>query len=180
MRKCRKRKQTFEGELDEYYERARRRFKANDSVEEEFEYLGNLLESVEQIIHSNRGFVGPRRPNRNREVEKLWWHNAYQNWDDEQFKEKFRINKETFDFVLNIIRQFIEKTPTNLVPNPIEPDRQLGLTLYRLAHGCSFVVMSDLFGVSKSLATKTFNHVVRELVVHLYNDYVKMLESEQE
>ena len=114
MRKCRKRKQTFEGELDEYYERARRRFKANDSVEEEFEYLGNLLESVEQIIHSNRGFVGPRRPNRNREVEKLWWHNAYQNWDDEQFKEKFRINKETFDFVLNIIRQFIEKTPTNL------------------------------------------------------------------
>ena len=38
MRKCRKRKQTFEGELDEYYERARRRFKANDSVDEELEY----------------------------------------------------------------------------------------------------------------------------------------------
>ena len=46
------------------------------------------------------------------------------------------------------------------------------LSLYRLSHGFSFVVMSDLFGVSKCLAINIFNYVVTELVVHLYYDYV--------
>lgn len=49
-----------------------------------------------------------------------------------------------------------------MVPNPIEPDRLLGLTIYRLAHGCTFPVVRDIFTISKSLATKTFNHVIRE------------------
>ena len=25
---------------------------------------------------------------------KIWWNNVYSNWDDEQFKETFRINKD--------------------------------------------------------------------------------------
>lgn len=51
----------------------------------------------------------------------------YRNWNDEQFKEKFRINKETFEYILNIIRPFIGKTPTNLVSNLIETAQQLAI-----------------------------------------------------
>ena len=54
------------------------------------------------------------------------------------------------------------------------------MTIYRLAHGVSFLVVGDLFGISKSLAIKTFNHVVRELVIHLYNGYIKLPTSEEE
>ena len=56
------------------------------------------------------------------------------------------------------------KTPTNAVPFPIEPHRQIVLTLYRLGHGCSFPVLSELFGVPRSLATETINLVCRLLV----------------
>ena len=102
----------------------------------------------------------------------------YQNWDEEQFKEKFRIFKCNIDYILSVIRPFIEKTPTNLVPDPIQPEKQLALTIYRLAHGCSFAVVSDLFVVSKVLAIEKRNHVIRELPVHFYNCYVKMTENE--
>ena len=39
---------------------------------------------------------------------------------------------------------------------PIKPERQLGLTIYHLAHACSFPVVNDLYGISKSVSTKTF------------------------
>ena len=44
--------------------------------------------------------------------------------------------------------------PTNLVPEPIEPNR----------YGCTFMVTGDV-------TTQTFNHVVRELVVNLFDEY---------
>ena len=52
--------------------------------------------------------------------------------------------------------------------------RQLALTLYRLGHGASFTTLSQLFGVSISLASVTFNKVCRVLVETLYSKYVMM------
>ena len=49
----------------------------------------------------------------------------YRNWDNEQFNEKFRINEDAWEYMLNIIGPFTKKTPTNLVPNPTEAGQQL-------------------------------------------------------
>ena len=95
-----------------------------------------------------------RGPNVNRNVSKLWWRNVYFNWDNEQFKSKFRLTKDNFNIILNRIEASIVKTPTNLVPEPIEPNKQLGLTVYKLAHGCTFRVIADVLGISGSLATQ--------------------------
>ena len=53
----------------------------------------------------------------------------------------------------------------------------MALTLYRLAYGCSFPTVGALFGVSESLASITFNKVVRVLVITMYDDYVKLPSS---
>ena len=63
-----------------------------------------------------------------------------------------------------------------MVPNPIEDHRQLGLTIYRLVHGCSFKVIMDIFGVSQSLATETFN--VIKWVLTLYDEFVCLPRAE--
>ena len=64
--------------------------------------------------------------------------------------------------------------PHPMEPHPMEPHRQLALTLYRLGHGCSFRVTSDLFG-----AVATFK-VIRVMIANLYNEYVYMPKTEDE
>ena len=118
--------------------------------------------------------------NVDREQGKVWWRNVKANWSDNKISEVFRICREVFNFILNIIQSFITKVPTNLVLNPIDPEKQLALTLYRLAHGCSCIVISNLFGISKSLAVQTFNKVMRELVMNMYNDDIKLPNSDEE
>ena len=41
-----------------------------------------------------------QKANVNREDGKTWWSNVCRNWDNEQFCEKFRINRQTFNFIL--------------------------------------------------------------------------------
>ena len=65
-------------------------------------------------------------------------------------------------------------------PNPVDANQHLSLTIHRLPHGCGFDVITDLFGVSKFLSIKFLNHVVREPVVHMYKDYVKMPQNQGE
>ena len=67
-----------------------------------------------------------------------------------------------------------------MIPFPIEAHRQLGLTLYRLAHGVSYSTLADLFGVSMSLAERTFNQVVKIFSRELYDVYVKLPDTEEE
>ena len=94
-----------------------------------------------------------------------WWEKGFLNWDECEFKQRFRVTRETFNIILDHIREDIKKQPINLTPFPTTPEQQLGLTLYRLAHGCSFSTVADLFGVSISLAGNTFNKVTRVLIV---------------
>ena len=63
-----------------------------------------------------------------------WWRtNGYQTWTEEKFKKRLRIKRETFEYIIGEIRLDIKKEPTNLKPNPTSNDRQLAVTLYRLA-----------------------------------------------
>ena len=58
-----------------------------------------------------------------------------------------------------------------MVPNTTKPERELGLTIYRVAHGCSFPFVNEIFGISKPFVTKSFSHLVKELVVWLYSEH---------
>ena len=142
--------------------------------------MANFLYTAEGILRVNKRLNTERGPNANKNFGKLWWRNVYFNWDNEQFKWKFRLTKDNFNIILNRIGASIVKTPTNLVPKPIEPNRQLGLTIYKLAHGCTFTVIGDVFGISESFASQTFNQIVGDLVVNLFHEYVKMPSTEQE
>ena len=71
------------------------------------------------------------------------------------------------------------KEPTVIVSNPIEPHRQLALTIYRMVHGCSFEVFKYIFGVQQSLATQTFNNIIRVLTSSLYDEFIKLTSSEE-
>ena len=121
-----------------------------------------------------------REPNIDRVNQKEVWTDGYLTWNDAQFKSRVRITCATFEFLLTEIGPSITKPPTNWIPKPIETHRQLGLTLYRLAHGCSFQVLDDVFGVSRSLASETFNIVIWVLVAKVFDLVVVLPETEDE
>ena len=79
-----------------------------------------------------------------------------------------------FEMILNIVEPYLTKKETNSNQRRISVNRQLVLTLYRLGHGASFTIHSELFGVSISLGSVTFNKVCHVLVATLCNRYVKL------
>ena len=83
----------------------------------------------------------------------------YRNWSEEDFKAKIRIDRTAFNFILDGIYKDLILTPTNLKRNPTSPDRQLALTIYRLATDCTYSTLSDFYGVSVSAASKFFNNM---------------------
>ena len=157
--------------LEEEYIHEKRRKYNNKAIENDF--VRSCLVTATAIINSKT----PRKPrsiNRNRTVRKLWWSEVYNNWSDDNFKEKMRIRRDTFNQILVKIRDQIELTPTNLNPFPKSPDRQLALIIYRLATSCSYATLSDVFGVSVSSASMFSNKVWTVIVANIYDTHVKL------
>ena len=82
--------------------------------------------------------------NRNGDGNKKFWSNGYQNWSNEEFKERLGKSKKSFEFILHRIKLFIEKTPTKMVPIPIESHRTLARKIDGMVHGCSFKTLTYL------------------------------------
>ena len=78
----------------------------------------------------------------------IFWDRRYNSWSEIEYKEDVRVDRGTFELILNRISANIHKTPTNVKPNLLETHRQLAMALYKLDHGCPFGVICDLFGVS--------------------------------
>ena len=81
--------------------------------------------------------------------------------------------------MLDVIAPYIFKEPTNLNPESITVDQQLGLTLYCLSHGVYHSTLSQLFGVSIWLAIETFNKVCRVLFTTCYDQYVTLPKTDE-
>ena len=132
------------------------------------------------MLQSRKELFKPREEKVNRNAPKLWWAIGYKYWKDSQFKHRLRVSRETFEFMLQRIEIYIVKEPTNMVPFPIEPHRQLGITLYRFVHGYKFSTVPKLFGVLMSLVEQVFASDSRELIRNLFSEFVKMPNTEEE
>ena len=108
-----------------------------------------------------------------------WWENRYRQWTEEQFKKRLCVTRETFEFILETVTDDIAEETTKF-KKPTSPQCQLALTVYRLAHGCSYTTVGDLFGVAPSTACTIFNHVIRCIVQPLFDDYVVLPRKEEE
>ena len=140
----------------------------NEDDEDDFHFVNKRFKRESDLDNIQAGVTAlvailesknerkPKAKDKFRDTRKLWWDDVYRNWSEEDFKAKMRVNRTTFNFVRDGICEDIILTPTNLKPNPTSPDRQLALTIYRLATGCTYSTLSDLFGVSVSAVSKFF------------------------
>lgn len=75
--------------------------------------------------------VDAKRPNKakivneQRKRQNTFQPKGYQNQSKNVFKERINMQWESFEFISNYIRSFIDKTSTKMLPSPIKSDRQL-------------------------------------------------------
>lgn len=136
-------------------------------VEFETEVAMGVALSTIALANGNRRERGPNEPRNSN-----WWTNGYQYWDHQSFKKRFRVSRNTFQYILEEIEDLLQKEATRMVPHPTTPAAQLALCLYRLAHGCTFLTVGDLFGVAESTANCIFHDVCKAIVECLYDKFV--------
>ena len=98
------------------------------------------------------GCTKERRPKGQSERRSChWWTNGCKTLTDKQFKRRFRVNRDTFNYLPQELQESIKRETTRY--KPVVPEIQL-------AHGCSFATIGYLFGITTSTVCKTFNEVV--------------------
>ena len=115
-----------------------------------------------------------RGPTRDRNVRKEQWTELYNQKSAEEFSEKMRINRTTFNLLLNTLWDGL------VLLEPTSPDRQLAASIYRLAHGVTYIVLEDVFGILKESRCIFFNKVICLIVAYFYDEYVKLPETDEQ
>ncbi len=89
----------------------------NNSKKRFIEDLNFETEAVQALAVSSLIMLKANRKKRgpNEERSNSWWTAGYENWDEESFKKRLRVNRGTFEFILGQIRDCLEKTPTHMI-----------------------------------------------------------------
>ena len=77
-----------------------------------------------------------------------WWNTVNTLYNEERFKEAFRISRNTFHFILQKVGPAILKEDTGV--GLISPDERLAITLYKLGKGDYSYTIGEMTGYAES------------------------------
>ena len=98
--------------------------------------------------------------------------------NDHQWKEHFRVNRDTFRFICQTLAIDIQKQDTQF-RDAIPVPKRVATALWRLGTKECFRSVGNNFGLGKATAKIVSNDVVHALV-NRYDDFIKFPETEQE
>ena len=112
LQSSRKRQKKEMDDFDNLYDS----LKEPDDVDdvEDGDIMGTIAYGTALATMSNKR-CGPRGKPINRDQQKELWSSGYLagNWDENAFKARLRVTKDTFEFILNEISPLIRKVPTS-------------------------------------------------------------------
>ena len=83
------------------------------------------------------------RPGRNN----IWWKNIISGISlQDEWRENFRVSRETFDYLCNELRPFLQKKETHL-RKPVSVETQVAVTLYYLSDEGRLRKVTNAFGL---------------------------------
>ena len=94
-----------------------------------------------------------------------WWDHVWSTYDNIRFKRNFPVSRATFLYILDHIREDIEKD--TLTEIPLSPELRQGICLYRLGRGDYLHTISDLSGYGTSTVCTIVLEVSKAVVNQL-------------
>ena len=90
-------------------------------------------------------------------IYNIFWNARCVNCSKEEFEQQMKVSRKNIDFIIIKINAQTEKIVTSLKPEHIPLNVQLVIALYQLCHGCTYSVVSDIFGVFIPFSRQTLN-----------------------
>jgi hypothetical protein len=104
----------------------------------------------------------------------LWWDNLWTGVSiEEEWKENFRMSRNSFLKLCDELRPHIEKKTTMMRP-PIDVEKQVGIMLYYLSDEGRLRKTANAFGVSRSSVSIIVRQVTRVISEYLGPKYIKL------
>ncbi|PIK40731.1 putative nuclease HARBI1 [Apostichopus japonicus] len=104
--------------------------------------------------------------------------NMFVNFTDTDWKENFRVDRETFTFICDSLRPYIGKRLT-VMRRPISVRTRVAITLWRLATNCEYRTLGNMFGVARNTACKIVHEVCSAINEVFREEYLKFPDAEE-
>ena len=139
---------------------------------------GLLLTSLPATnISNNVGVIGrPRRYLRNMG----WFNTLWNNYSRKRFKQALRVTKETFDYILQHIREDITKSGDFVCEVPITCEERLAIALYKFGRGDYNQTLSEMTGRGESTIRAICTEVSSAILRNLWHTHVQFPQTEEE
>ena len=109
-----------------------------------------------------------------------WWTNFQKDTVvPEEWRENFRMSKDSFTELCTQLRPFIEKKTTKMRV-PISVETQVAVTLYYLSDEGRYRKVANAFGISRSSVSIIVRTVCIAISVHLGPKYIKLPTTQDE
>uniref|UniRef100_A0A1X7U837 Uncharacterized protein n=1 Tax=Amphimedon queenslandica TaxID=400682 RepID=A0A1X7U837_AMPQE len=108
-----------------------------------------------------------------------WWNSIVRcTFNDDDWRENFRVSKSTFAVLCNCLRNDIAKSNTKL-RKAIPTEKRVAITLWKLATNCEYRTIGHLFGVARGTACVIVNDVCKAIVKNLFSKYIRLPKGER-
>lgn len=104
-------------------------------------------------------------------------NNLFEELDDLEFKQRFRLNKNSVQHLANLLERVLE--PENERNNPISKMNQILICLRYYATGTFQINVADYFNVSQSTVSRIVSNITRH-IAGLRPDFISMPNTDAE
>lgn len=142
----------------------RKRRLVEDSSVLKVSRLSHIINNKRKSRKRRRFWVRPGRSS-------TWWDNIFSGFVvREEWRENFRMSKESFFNLCNQLRPFLEKKHTNM-RGPISVEKQVAVTLYYLSDEGRYRKVANAFGISRAAVSVIIRNVSFVITHHLGPKY---------
>ena len=151
------------------------------------QYFSRKRQALQQCVFDNnygtsliRKIRKPRRYWRAPGRCKGWWRNLQAGYSEaEEWKQNFRMSRESFYKLCDELRPFVTRKTTNMrAPVPVET--QVAVTLYYLSDSGRMRKTANAFGIATCTVSRIVQRVTKAMSTKLSHKYINVPKTEEE
>ena len=106
------------------------------------------------------------------------WFDMALTFSDKEWRDNFRLSKETFLFIISMVGDSVKRKDTKL-RKAISSQKRIAITLYFIGSTAEYRTIANLFGVSKSFVCQCIKDVSEVIVTKLMTVFLSIPKGDE-